>query len=73
VNSMGIAEMVTKEKLQQSMKVNFVLEKLSELGVTKSQQGVPVHELSYEDMKYELVLASFREIDIEKEDSKWFR
>ncbi|MCM3122757.1 MULTISPECIES: hypothetical protein [unclassified Mesobacillus] len=69
---MGIAGTVTKEKLKQTMKENFVLEKLSELGVTKTQQGVPVHELSYEDMKYELVLASFREIDIQKDENRWF-
>ncbi|WLR53574.1 hypothetical protein LC048_13685 [Mesobacillus subterraneus] len=69
---MGIAGTVTKNKLQQSLKVNFVLEKLSELGVTKSQQGVPINELSYEEMKIELVLASFREIDIQKDENRWF-
>lgn len=54
------------------MKRNFVLERLLEKGVTKSQQGVPVHELDYVELKYELVLLSFREIDVEKGENNWF-
>ena len=59
-------------KLQKQMKHEFVLERLLELGVTHSQQGQPIQELAYEDLKYELVLASFRQIDVEKESGRWF-
>ncbi|MFB7301699.1 hypothetical protein [Heyndrickxia sporothermodurans] len=54
------------------MKRNFVLERLLEAGVTKSQLGQDIHELDYEELKYELVLQSFREIDVQSDKNKWF-
>ncbi|CAG9620859.1 hypothetical protein BACCIP111883_01630 [Sutcliffiella rhizosphaerae] len=58
--------------LHQDMKRNFVLDKLLEQGITKSQQGQDIHLLSYEELKYELVLQSFREIDVAKDANRWF-
>lgn len=49
----------------QEMKRNFILDRLKQLNVTHSQDGIPIHELSYEELKYELVLAEFRQMDIE--------
>ncbi|MDQ0268908.1 hypothetical protein [Cytobacillus purgationiresistens] len=69
---MGRARLVNKAKLQQRLKYNFVLEKLEKLGVKESQQGVPLHKLSYEELKYELTLASFREIDVINDENRWF-
>lgn len=60
-------------KLQKNMKKQFVLERLIELGFTHSQQGKPLQELEYDEMKYELVLAEIRKVDVEHPDHKWFR
>ena len=64
--------MTTTTYVSAEMKNNFVLERLLAAVVTHSQQGVSVRELEYEDMKYELVLLSFREIDTENENNEWF-
>jgi hypothetical protein len=56
----------------QEMKRNFVIEKLKEQGITHDQRGTSIHELSYDDLKYELVKAAFREIDVEKDENSWF-
>ncbi|MEH7521980.1 hypothetical protein V7149_01655 [Bacillus sp. JJ1503] len=55
-----------------NIKHNFVLERLQKLGITVSQQGIPLNQLDYEELKYELVLASFRQVDAEKDQNKWF-
>jgi 3-deoxy-D-manno-octulosonate 8-phosphate phosphatase KdsC-like HAD superfamily phosphatase len=60
-------------KLQKQMKQQFVLDRLLELGVTHSQQGQPIQELAYEDLKYELVLAEIKAVDIDNENNRWFR
>ncbi|PAD67308.1 hypothetical protein CHH83_19675 [Bacillus sp. 7586-K] len=53
-------------------KRNFVLEELRRLGVTTAQSGTSITECNYDELKYELVLASFREIDSEVDSNKWF-
>lgn len=59
-------------KMQKQMKRNFILEQLRAKGITHSQTGTRIDDLTYDDLKYELVLASFRDIDVEKQESKWF-
>jgi hypothetical protein len=59
-------------KLQKNMKHEFVLERLLALGVTKSQSGKSIHDCDYDELKYELVLASFREIDAETDSNRWY-
>lgn len=59
-------------KLQKNMKREFVLERLIALGVTKSQTGKSIHDCDYDELKYELVLASFRVIDQDHDSGKWF-
>ena len=59
-------------KLQKKMKREFVLERLLALGVTKSQTGKSIMDCDYEELKYELVLASFREIDTESDSNRWY-
>ncbi|WP_284037442.1 hypothetical protein [Neobacillus sp. 114] len=58
--------------LQQELKRKFVIEKLHEQGITHTKNGTSIEELSYDDLKYELVLAAFREIDSDCEAGKWF-
>jgi hypothetical protein len=59
-------------QLQKNLKKEFVLERLLASGITKSQTGKSIHELSYEELKYELVLTAFREIDTNSDSGKWF-
>lgn len=63
---------MTVLNLQKNLKQKFVLERLLELGVRESQQGKSLYELDYDELKFELVLASFREIDAESEENKFF-
>lgn len=53
-------------------KINFVLEELKRLGVTTAQSGTSITNCNYEELKYELVLASFREIDAQVDANRWF-
>lgn len=53
-------------------KRQFVLSELKRLGVSHSENGVSIEQLNYDELKYELVLASFREIDVVAAESKWF-
>lgn len=67
---MGVLYHATK--LQKNMKREFVLERLQALGVTKSQTGKSIMDCDYDELKYELVLASFRDIDDNHDSGKWF-
>lgn len=59
-------------QLHQRLKHKFVLERLQELGFKESQTGKPLHELDYEEAKYELVIWTFKNIDAENENQRWF-
>jgi len=54
------------------LKRQIIIEDLRELNVTVSREGVPIEELSYDRLKEEMVLATFRQIDIEADDNEWF-
>jgi hypothetical protein len=58
--------------MKKQMKKQYVLDRLTELGVTHTQQGKPIQECDYETLKYELVLSEFRQIDISHDSNKWF-
>ncbi|MFS0766061.1 hypothetical protein [Peribacillus phoenicis] len=57
---------------QNQMKRNFVLDRLKELEVAHSQQGQPIELLDYGELKYELILAAYRENDATSDANKWF-
>ncbi|KON88972.1 hypothetical protein AF332_20725 [Sporosarcina globispora] len=57
---------------EKRLKHNFILERLQKMGITVSQQGIPLDQLTYEELKYEYVLASFREVDADNSEEKWF-
>ncbi|MEK3821400.1 hypothetical protein MKY20_20205 [Cytobacillus sp. FSL W8-0315] len=67
---MGILYKAAVAKKQ--LKHNFILEKLQKKGITVSQQGIPLDQLSYDELKYEYVLSEFRKIDSECDSEKWF-
>jgi hypothetical protein len=60
-----------QSKLHQEMKRKIVLEAVLELGI-QTVDGKSVYDLSYDDLKHELVLSSFRKIDIIRDSNKWF-
>jgi hypothetical protein len=61
----------TKSQLHQEMKRKIVLEAILELGI-HTVDGKSVYDLSYDDLKYELVLAFFRQINRQNDEGKWF-
>lgn len=62
----------TKSQLHQELKRKIVLERLLEIGVHTTKDGSSVYDLSYDDLKYELVLAEFRYIDLNNSNNGWF-
>ncbi len=64
--------LVNKKKLERRLKHKFVLENLRKFGVRESQLGVPLENLTYSELEYELVHAVFRKIDVEKSENSWF-
>lgn len=58
---------------QNQMKRNFVLGKLIALEVTNSHHGQSIELLDYDDLKYELVLAEYKEINATSDANKWFQ
>jgi|GEM_PF-2148437 hypothetical protein len=59
-------------KQQSEIKKQFVLDKLIEAGVTQGQSGKSVHDMDYEELKYELTLQAFRDIDITSDSNRWW-
>ncbi|MBM4762736.1 hypothetical protein [Bacillus sp. B15-48] len=55
-----------------AIKRQIVLDELIAMNVTVTREGELIEELSYERLKEELVLASFRQIDIQNDQNKWF-
>jgi len=66
---MGILYKAANLKLQ--MKKEMVLKELLAAGVTH-HQGKPIMECSYDELKSEMVLLTFRRIDSENENNRWF-
>jgi hypothetical protein len=64
---MGILYRVTME-----MKRNHIIQELLSKGVKENQQGKSVYDMDYDELKSELVLQAFREIDVENDNNKWF-
>jgi hypothetical protein len=53
-------------------KRKYLIEELTKLNIRHSQDGKKLSDLNYNDLKHELVLASFRVIDRQNEEGKWF-
>lgn len=51
---------------------NSFLEKLLEKGITESQEGKSVYQMDYHELKREVALVSFREINTESAENAWF-
>ena len=64
---MGILYQVAMEA-----KRRYIIQELLEKGFTQNKQGKSVHDMDYEELKYELVLQAFKDIDAENDQNKWF-
>ncbi|WP_313430867.1 hypothetical protein [Siminovitchia terrae] len=53
-------------------KRKFFIDQLLEKGWTHTRDGIPVHDLPYDELRAEVTLMSFREIDTESVESAWF-
>jgi predicted transcriptional regulator len=49
-----------------------IIQELLAKGVTENKQGKGLYDLTYDELKGELVLQAFREADIESSENKWF-
>ncbi|WP_453992151.1 hypothetical protein [Bacillus nitroreducens] len=59
--------MVSKQAMR-----DYYLDELNRLGVTETKDGVPISKCDIDELHYELVLASFREVDVAKAENAWF-
>lgn len=50
----------------------FLIQELQKMNVTQSQEGRDLSDLSYDELKYEVVIASFRQIEIDHPNHKFF-
>lgn len=64
---MGILYLMSIE-----VKRQHIIKELLEKGVSESKQGKSIYDMDYEELKSELVLQAFREIDRECDSNKWF-
>lgn len=51
---------------------NIIIENLQEKGVTHSNDGTPLQELGYRQLKEFAALVSVRDVDVEHSSNKWF-
>jgi hypothetical protein len=52
-------------------KQHFIQELLAK-GFTENKDGKSIYDMDYEELKHELMMATFREQDIENDKNKWF-
>ncbi len=60
-----------KVQITEEMKRNFIIEKLLEQGV-KEVDGISLQDVAYDDLKYALVIASYRDIDTASDVNRWY-
>lgn len=49
-----------------------VMDRLKEKGITKARDGRMLSELSYKELKLELVFADFTDINVDSDSNSWF-
>jgi hypothetical protein len=54
------------------MKRQHIIKELLNKGFTENKEGKSIYDMDYAELKYELVLAAFRDIDAEEDANKWF-
>lgn len=64
--------MKTHDSVTAELKREFVLNRLLDKGITRSQQGLNIYDCDYSELLYELTLSAFRDIDITNDNERWF-
>lgn len=64
---MGILYKATMEAKRQ-----HIIQELRSKGFTQNKSGKSIYSMDYEELKYELVLQAFRDIDADHDQNKWF-
>jgi hypothetical protein len=54
------------------MKRQHIIQELLAKGITQDKNGKSIYDMDYDDLKHELVMWSFRQIDAERDSNKWF-
>jgi hypothetical protein len=54
------------------VKRQIVLDELKAMNISVSRAGLPIEQLSYDDLKEEWVFASICSVDITSESNKWY-
>jgi hypothetical protein len=49
-----------------------LIEKLTSRGIKETQDGTSIHELSHKALVREVVIATYRDRDIDSPDNSWF-
>lgn len=53
-------------------KKQFIIDRLNKRNIFQTQQGKSLYEADYDELKYELVLSEFKDIDIANQENGWF-
>jgi hypothetical protein len=55
-----------------ALKRNHIIERLLEKGIKETKDGTSIHDLSYRELKLQLSIAQCLEVEVEKDDNRWF-
>jgi hypothetical protein len=53
-------------------KRKYLIEELHKMNVIQTKDGKKLSDLSYDDLKQQVALARFRQIDRQNDEGKWF-
>lgn len=71
---MGILnDSVRKVQSLNAKKKKLVINRLLELGVKQNQFGESINTLDLDELKFLLVIAEMKQVDIDHPEHKWFR
>jgi hypothetical protein len=54
------------------LKRKHIIERLLEKGIKETKDGTSIHDLDYKSLKMELSIAQCLEVEVEKDEHKWF-
>jgi hypothetical protein len=64
---LGVQYWACKEVMRQ----NFIQDLLAK-GVTENKKGVNVYDLTYDELRHEVAMLEFKDINTDNDQNKWF-
>lgn len=64
---MGVLYRACKEVMRQ----NFIQDLLAK-GFTENKNGVSVYDLTYDELRHEVAMLEFKDINTDNDQNKWF-